>query len=263
VFSLAQGTFHAYYTVALAPGIAALIGIGGAELWRHRGSWAGRTTLAVVLAGTAAWAWVLLARTPDYLPWLRWTIAVVAALTVLAVLLGRSGKRITVAVALAAVLTGLAAPTAYAVTTAATPHTGSIPLAGPSTGTSRFGGGGGGPGGDQTADAALVTLLQDAGTTWSAAASGAMGGASLALASGTDVLSIGGFTGSDPAPTLDQFKAYVAAGEVRYFVEGGGGPGGRGGHGGAGSEISTWVQQTFSSTTVGGRTVYDLTQPQS
>ena len=107
-----------------------------------------------------------------------------------------------------------------------------------------------------------------------------MSGASLALASGTDVISIGGFTGSDPAPTLDQFKAYVAAGEVRYFVEGGG-PGGRGaggdraeatndgrtggpgGRGGAGSEITTWVQQTFSSTTVGGRTVYDLTQPKS
>ena len=124
-----------------------------------------------------------------------------------------------------------------------------------------------------------------------------MGGASLALASDTTVMSIGGFSGSDPAPTLAQFQAYVAAGEVHYFVVGGG-PGGGGpaggpgggtsgapasgqqsggsaqadragrdggfpGRGGTGSEITTWVEQTFTPTTVGGRTVYDLTQPRT
>jgi hypothetical protein len=36
------------------------------------------------------------------------------------------------------------------------------------------------------------------------------------------------------------------------------GPGGRGG---SSSAISTWVQEHFTPTTVGGRTVYDLTQP--
>ncbi len=144
VFSLAEGTFHAYYTVALAPGIAALIGIGGHQLWQHRGSWAGRLTAAVVLAGTAAWAWVLLGRAPDFLPWLRWVIVVAAAVTALALLVPRGGRRWASALALAAVLTGLAAPTAYAVQTAATPHTGSIPLAGPAGadgGMGRFGDG--------------------------------------------------------------------------------------------------------------------------
>ena len=42
--------------------------------------------------------------------------------------------RVGTAVAAAALLAGLAAPAAYSLETAATPHTGSIPTAGPSTG---------------------------------------------------------------------------------------------------------------------------------
>jgi hypothetical protein len=74
------------------------------------------------------------------------------------------------------------------------------------------------------------------------------------------VMAIGGFTGSDPAPTLAQFQRYVADGRIHYFVTGGmgGGPGGRGG-----DEISSWVRSHFASTTIGGQTVYDLTQPRS
>ena len=75
-------------------------------------------------------------------------------------------------------------------------------------------------------------------------------------------MAIGGFTGSDPSPTLAQFQAYVAAGDVHYFVAGGG-FGGGGGRGGASSEISAWVTQHFTASTVGGVTVYDLTQPAS
>ena len=63
VFSLAEGTFHAYYTVALAPGIAALIGIGGHQLWQHRAAVGGPARRRPpCVAGTAAWAWVLLGR---------------------------------------------------------------------------------------------------------------------------------------------------------------------------------------------------------
>jgi hypothetical protein len=71
------------------------------------------------------------------------------------------------------------------------------------------------------------------------------------------VLAIGGFTGSDDAPTLAPFKAYVAAGEIRYFVAGGDRAGG--GNQGSAAAIASWVASTFTSTTVGGVTVYDLT----
>jgi hypothetical protein len=72
-------------------------------------------------------------------------------------------------------------------------------------------------------------------------------------------MSIGGFNGSDPSPTLEQFKAYVSAGQIHYFI-GGGGFGSNGGSN-VGDQIAEWVSETFTAQTVGGATVYDLTQP--
>jgi hypothetical protein len=57
----------------------------------------------------------------------------------------------------------------------------------------------------------------------------------------------------------------VAAGRIHYFIGGGSGAGfGVGGPSAGGSTsaaISTWVEQTFTSTTVDGVTLYDLTTP--
>ena len=80
-------------------------------------------------------------------------------------------------------------------------------------------------------------------------------------------MAIGGFNGSDPSPTLAQFKAWVAAGRIHYFIAGGGlggglaGQGGPGGQGGSGtaSQITSWVESTYTAKTVDGVTVYDLT----
>ena len=47
VLSFASGIIHPYYTVALAPAIAALVGIGVVELWRERGNEVARCLLAV------------------------------------------------------------------------------------------------------------------------------------------------------------------------------------------------------------------------
>jgi hypothetical protein len=128
------------------------------------------------------------------------------------------------------------------------------------------GGFGGGPaGGATTANSELVALLNATTTRWSAAVTSAQAAAGYILATNTAVMGIGGFTGSDPSPTLAQFQAYVAAGEISYFITGGaggfGGPGGGGpgGSTGSGSEIQAWVEANFTATTVGGTTVYDLT----
>src|SRR6202034_2673218 len=56
VFSYMSGIIHPYYTVALAPAIAALAGIGAVVLWRIRHTWAARTLLASGVAGTAVWS---------------------------------------------------------------------------------------------------------------------------------------------------------------------------------------------------------------
>ena len=39
VFSFSSGVIHTYYTVELAPAIAALVAIGGAVLWQRRERW--------------------------------------------------------------------------------------------------------------------------------------------------------------------------------------------------------------------------------
>ena len=72
-------------------------------------------------------------------------------------------------------------------------------------------------------------------------------------------MAIGGFNGSDPSPTLSEFKQLVADGEIHWFIAGGGG--GRGGPGASGStstEIQEWVEATFTAQTVDNTTLYDL-----
>jgi hypothetical protein len=76
-------------------------------------------------------------------------------------------------------------------------------------------------------------------------------------------MAIGGFTGSDPAPTLAQFEKLVSAHEIHYFVAGGSGGAARGGGSGYGSQITAWVKAHFTAKTVGGTTVYDLTAPRT
>lgn len=295
VFSFMSGIVHPYYSVALAPAIAALIGIGSVELWRGRAYWPARTVLAVTVLGTAVWSAVLLGRDPSWLPWLRTAVVVLGVLAAAGLLLrldtlGAAGRfrRIGAAVVVvASLLAGGLGTGAWTLATAAAAHSGSIPTSGPAgaaaggfdnraaglrdDGTGRtdngtgatgfdpansFAGGAGGPG-EGTADAAVTALLQSTSTKWSAIVSGASEAASLELASNTSVIALGGWNGGDPYPTLAQFQDMVSKGQVSYFIEGGMGGGGRGGRGGN-SEVATWVQANFQSQTVGNSTVYDL-----
>ena len=132
------------------------------------------------------------------------------------------------------------------------------------TGT-RGGGGAGGGGmggllnGANVSSDLLSLLTTDAGSyTWVAATTGAQNAASYQLASGSAVMAIGGFNGSDPSPTLEQFKAWVAEGKIHYFI-GGGNFGGKNGGSNTASQIASWVADNYTATTVGGTTVYDLT----
>ncbi|MFT3861892.1 ArnT family glycosyltransferase [Micropruina sp.] len=144
-------------------------------------------------------------------------------------------------------------------------QTGTQSQPGTGSSTSRGGGnrGGGGAGAllnGASVSSELVALLTANASdfTWVAATTGAQNAASYQLASGYPVMAIGGFNGSDPSPTLEQFQAYVAAGKIHYFI-GGGNFGGQNGGSNTASQIATWVQQNFTATTVGGTTVYDLT----
>ena len=111
-------------------------------------------------------------------------------------------------------------------------------------------------------DSALVALLKSSSARWAAATVGSQSAAPLELASDKAIMAIGGFSGTDAAPTLAQFQQYVAKGEIGYYIGGGfgGGPGGQGGRSGrrGNDAIATWVAAHYTAKTVGGTTVYDL-----
>ena len=62
--------------------------------------------------------------------------------------------------------------------------------------------------------------------SWVAATTGSNSASGYQLATGDPVMAIGGFNGTDPAPTLTQFERYVAEGRIHYYICGGGGFGG-------------------------------------
>ncbi len=79
------------------------------------------------------------------------------------------------------------------------------------------------------------------------------------LATGDPVMAIGGFNGTDPAPTLAQFERDVAEKKVHSFISGGRGLG-NGSSGTTASQITGWVESHFTAETINGVTVYDLSE---
>ena len=131
----------------------------------------------------------------------------------------------------------------------------------PAMGTGNAGGGMGGLINGTNVSSDMITLLSTNASsyTWVAATTGAQSSASYQLATGYAVMPIGGFNGSDPSPTLAQFKALVAQGRIHYYISSGTSGAGQSGGSNVSSEIATWVSSTFTATTVGSVTVYDLT----
>ncbi|MGD0409619.1 MAG: glycosyltransferase family 39 protein [Candidatus Limnocylindrales bacterium] len=207
-------------------------------------------------------------------------------------------KKIALAAAGVGVFATLLAPAAYAIDTTGIAYGGGDPHPGPGTTTTLAGapGGGvlpggsltgGGPGGSlaggpptsgqqatglpgdggglggNSSDTALLNYLvaNRGSATWIVAADSAQEAGSIELATGLPVMAMGGFTGSDPAPTLAQLEGYVASGKLRFVLESGGTGGGLGG-GGLGSDTSSardsWVTSTCKLVSYGGSaTLYD------
>lgn len=144
-------------------------------------------------------------------------------------------------------------------TSAGTRPTGS-PLNAP-TGTASARSGGSGMG-NVSADASLASYLvaNRGSATWIVAATSAQDAGPLELATGLPVMAMGGFTGSDPALTLDQLKAYVASGQLRFVLAGGGNGGGGGGSDASASDRTAWVTGACTLVDYGGSgtsTLYD------
>ncbi len=124
--------------------------------------------------------------------------------------------------------------------------------------------GAGGGGGASTADESLVRYLErhQGSSEYLVAVDGSQSAAPFILASGKAVIAMGGFAGTDPAPTLSEFEHLVATDKVHYvYVSSGGGAGGPAGAGAGGQTASTtsavdsWVEKhgtVVSSNAYGG-----------
>jgi 4-amino-4-deoxy-L-arabinose transferase-like glycosyltransferase len=354
VFSYMQGTIHPYYTVALAPAIAALVALAGHAAWVRRDTITGRLTCVALVLAAGLWSFVVLSRTSSWQPELRWielVLTLAAAIGLAVPIRPRLALRTLLASGLAAALIGTAA---FGVATAASPHTGSIPAVGPAAAASAAsadggpGGGGGlpsgrnggttgasgaasasgshaaksgsaptgsapggtaksgsgttgtapggtaksgslptgaaptgsktaggtksgsaapggfsggiGAGGGGATSTALTKELEATTSKWAAAVVGDQSAATLELATGKAVISIGGWSGTDNSPTLAQFEHYVATGQVKYLIASGG-MGMGGGSTGVAAQITKWVAAHYKKITIGGQTVYDLSQP--
>ncbi|MCW2942322.1 MAG: 4-amino-4-deoxy-L-arabinose transferase and related glycosyltransferase of family-like protein [Actinomycetia bacterium] len=153
VFSLSAGTFHPYYTTAMAPAVAALIGAGTVAMFTapRRLAW----TLPAAVAVTGGWAFVLLRRTPSWNPWLPWLILAVTVPAVTGLVIGLLAPGARRRLVLGAVVLGLAGslagPAAFAASSALSGSgNGTNPTAGPSSssgmgGMPGMGGGGSRP----------------------------------------------------------------------------------------------------------------------
>jgi hypothetical protein len=122
-------------------------------------------------------------------------------------------------------------------------------------GVGGMGGGASILGGSTAVSKALQTALsEDADEfTWVAATVGSSNAATYQLATGEPVMAIGGYNGTDPAPTLAQFQQDVADGEIHWFI-----PGTASSSSTAAAKITEWVESHYTATTIGGTTLYDL-----
>ncbi|WP_212811637.1 MULTISPECIES: glycosyltransferase family 39 protein [unclassified Mycolicibacterium] len=252
VLSFMKTNVHPYYCLALAPAMAAMFAVFVIEFWRRRDSRFHRIGWAAVLLASGVWGFVILGRNADWLPALRWVILAAAIVgTVVFVWPGR--ERVAAAAVALAMFGAVGGSVAYSLATFGQPHLGGGPSVGPADKDDKHGGWG-----QRDENPQLNALLKATSTKWSAAIDRSSPAAGLELDTRTPVIAIGGFGGSDPAPTLQQFQSYVAAHEVAYYIVSD-----NKGHWGADahSDIADWVGANFAPMKVGSDTVYDLTRP--
>lgn len=287
-FSFNTGTFHSYYLTMLAPPVAALAGIGVTSMWqmyKEGGRKAWFLPAALIVNGSVQL--LMLSYFISSSNIVKELMVILIALCfgssiVLAALILRkkpekptdSGeytkKRSKTGMILtaAAVIGLLAAPFTGSAAVLTNKLNGSFPAAGlellSNSGsgdmmmkmTNNIPGNTFGTGTPESGNSKLIQFLEKNKTAdqkYLLVVSNSNSAADIIINTGEAVMSIGGFLGNDKSITLDQFKALVKKGEIRYVMTGGQG-GGQGGSG-SGSDIMGWVQKNgtvVSSSEYGG-----------
>lgn len=248
LLSLGEGIAHSYYTVLIAPPIAAVCAAGLAQLRRVP------FLLPAGIVLTAVWAWVLISRDPAWHGWLRYAVAVLAVLAV--VLLVARTPRAGVVLGLVAIVLAPAVWSADVAFASSPGSGGGSPAAGPrtrgypgpqrrsATMVARRTGGFGGNGKLTAAERRILAYVtaNDGGAKIQLAIEG---GARIAgdflVATDANVIGMGGFSGRDAVPSPTQLTRWVSAGELKFVLADAGGRGVRGGS--AVVSRARWISQ--------------------
>jgi 4-amino-4-deoxy-L-arabinose transferase-like glycosyltransferase len=229
LFSFSVGVFHAYYTSLLAPPVAALSAAALVTLWHAATrSLSGALALALAVTGTAILSFVLLSHAGTFVPWLRWVVLAAGAIAALTAIASHLSERPLQRSATAWLAVGagtvavIAGPAAYSIATVSRSHTGYDATAGPTVNE-------GAPAkavarpdalSAQQSLALLIPYLSAhrQGARFVVAATDARTADPIALASQEPVITVGGFAGGDPTPTIAQLKQLVSSGQLRYVL---------------------------------------------
>lgn len=271
VFSFMSGVMNPYYLVALAPPLGIVIGSGAQLSWAARRWLPFRIALAAAFLVTALLAAAYLTISGGVGAPLALVVLVLGAI-ITQLLIFRIRSQIFVrTTAVAATITCLIGPALFTLSGVLTPHTGIWPAAAlpaaptvidspaPAAWPDAAPTGLRGTGiGHSPQKAALELLAANAGKSrWTAATPGALNAARYQLESGASVMPVGGFNGSVPYPTVDQFRDYARAGHIRYYIV-------RGdsqdisAEAGFADEVTNWVKANFNPQIMGEVELYDL-----
>ncbi|MBA2396506.1 MAG: glycosyltransferase family 39 protein [Ktedonobacteraceae bacterium] len=280
IYFSVENIAHQYYLTEMAPGVAALFGIGVVVMWQEyrQPGWRG-WLLPLALLATAA---VQLSMLSSYPTWAQWMIPLIGILCILAALVLliarflpriRLDTRYLVPILSVGVLALLIAPATWSAISVIQNNESSSPTAGPTA--SERGQGFGGAlgvaaaafGGSATEDPMLIKYLEmHQGTSkFIVATASSMTADGIILATNKPVMAMGGFSGSDSILTTSKLQQLISNGTVHYFLTGGGGRGGgfnindlpeqyrdiarefagrgAGGFGAGQSTLTTWITQ--------------------
>ncbi|WP_240341735.1 glycosyltransferase family 39 protein [Arthrobacter sp. Alg241-R88] len=262
---------HTYYTYSLAAPLALVVAVGLSCLWqlRHRGAM--RVFGATLLVASAYMVLRIMEYSDEWPFWARVSVVFTGAAGAALWLVPALSVKMPRVTSVVLLISLLSAPTAANLFTIGTARTGTNPMSGPvgndPHSLSRLMVAlreGEIPWARQTAlgapPSATVTELLRTGTSnqdWAAATYSAQNAALYQLDSGRAIIPLGGWLGSDPAPTLEQFKALVSERRIGYFIrqqdllD-------RGGLSLHTVAISDWVDQHFVKQVIDGVTLYDL-----
>jgi len=246
IFFSVASFFHQYYMTEMAPSIAALFGIGLVTMWKdfRNSGWKGWLLPLALVATLAEQIYLLNA----YPTWSRWMVPIIVVLSIIAVVVlvgariaprlrdrgaisqswkarinsfATSGTHFLIPALGVGLLALMIAPTVWAVTPILLSKQADTLVAGPPQTEGRTFGGGGRNNETANANSMLINYLEanQGNTKFLVAVPSSQGIADeIIIATNKPVMSLGGFSGSDPILTTSQLASLVANGTVRFFL---------------------------------------------